>query len=922
VPTIVHTFADIEFNMRLNQVRATDGLNQKQAIEAPAGVYRGFTLAPNGAFNQTVQLDPDPDTGDSYAIGLTDTGFAVAVRVVGSFNIDLAALAGTTVFLVLVPDYTIVTPTTFEVQSFTEAEFSALSAADQRRLVVVGQVDVPAGAVPVVTADVRALERRAAYQNEGTDRALWTPLLQNGDFQSAESSAVYERAAFYWRLIPPPGGTGVGNWEIHESAPDADVGLKSLRWVVTSTGSFNGSSALYPLQVPVRNISGQRARVRVRVRVDQAAAAGDLQFRLVMAGADGTADVDVRIIDPMTASVGAYRTLEDVFDVSGFSQTRLLHLEVFFNNITFNSLGDAFHVDSVQVWWEGRPTDARFLGLASSYPSVEELRFGGGEDFSGYPEASYLRDPGSGTLKHARVDGDDVSASQPTFDTARLSLTRLVSSDAQAELTRFLTASRRAGAVVDQWTLLWENDADGAAVWHTRLYGFFPAGSTTGLSLAVTTNARYDHAGAQWVKDVGGNESSRVILGDFHNLDGSFKSVGPSVDYHTGASPFVETAWLREIDHVGGLFGVALTDFLDDVTINGDFRALEVNPDQTTELGRDLVGSAGNHETPRILTDTAPADAVDPRYTLLWEMDTGTAKVRLYTRTAVSPTADPGFVITQNARWREATADWVADLALGGFAVFCGGAPPHLAADFAVAVNPAAAASWLDTAWALLYGVRNVFFAGTAQVTNDLTVDDQLNVSGDTFLDGDLTSNNAQVEFAKPLDMGPLPLSAGRKIFLQEDATLSEQLFEEFIDFTALAADGATGTVLYNFFFSDLATDNASVDLVLELSGTAKGSATRTLHYSIVIRGFFAAKGSDGGPNGGAFESTVAITEQGRELGGAPASFTETVFTTLATYTASIGSDWIVRLVALSNAGVRVDTHWVGVARYTVSKDS
>jgi len=228
----------------------------------------------------------------------------------------------------------------------------------------------------------------------------------------------------------------------------------------------------------------------------------------------------------------------------------------------------------------------------------------------------------------------------------------------------------------------------------------------------------------------------------------------------------------------------------------------------------------------------------------------------------------------------------------------------------------------LDTAWALLYGVRNVFFAGTAQVTNDLTVDDQLNVSGDTFLDGDLTSNNAQVEFAKPLDMGPLPLSAGRKIFLQEDATLSEQLFEEFIDFTALAADGATGTVLYNFFFSDLATDNASVDLVLELSGTAKGSATRTLHYSIVIRGFFAAKGSDGGPNGGAFESTVAITEQGRELGGAPASFTETVFTTLATYTASIGSDWIVRLVALSNAGVRVDTHWVGVARYTVSKDS
>jgi hypothetical protein len=348
------------------------------------------------------------------------------------------------------------------------------------------------------------------------------------------------------------------------------------------------------------------------------------------------------------------------------------------------------------------------------------------------------------------------------------------------------------------------------------------------------------------------------------------------------------------------------------------------------KLGEGLFSSDVLRALPALTTGVGARSNVggEDRYVLLWSVpDPGNVgDIRFYYRhPPLVGFGNGGLVITQNCFYREGTLDWATDSGSVGVGFFFGGSP--ISADaFQVLSNPGLGGTWLNSAWRPNLGLQvgNNIIQSLLTIDDDVTLGDKLTVTGDAevdgdvFVDGDLNSNNAQIEFAKPLDMGPLPISAGRKVFIKEDAVLGQSMYQEFINMVALAADGATGTLLYNFSFADVGNASGIIHVVLDLAGTAWESNTRSLSYSIQERVSFHFKTS---PNSEMVFSAAVDSEQGRESGTAPAFFSETVILPTTAFSIGITGDGFIKLAGLVNGGVRLDTRWVGKATICIAQD-
>ena len=920
MPTTVHTFADIEFNMRLNQVRATEGLNQQQAISTPHGVYRGFNLTDGGGAILTIE--PDLNLLDNFAITLTDTGSALVVRKVGSFNVDLSALADGDYYVAVVGNYSLVTTTTMQIQTYTEAEYDALSDADRQLTVFLGRINITGGVVAVqLTGD-----RRSAYQNTSPEQALWMPVITNGGFERGESQtlAPFEVAntAFGWEIEAITNG----RWQL--STTEANSGNVSMALIASAAAPISALDLVQYLNIPLAGPKTAAGRRRLRFRMyvyeEQAATAGTLRVTArFLTDLSNFADWFI-VTDPVDTGGAVWRKIEVTFELPT-NAVVLERITITTSSLTYPVASTGLYVDDVQLWVESEngddpPVEAPMHLLADNiiFPATSvvlnerspmlrrvgtsiALQRADRQDPTNQQGPDLLLFRGgqqSISFDQTEQDSDNIS---PRHDIRHAYATGL------GYTPGFFTHLLR--SYLDQ------NDDDGAGV---HFYSANLDVSPASAAAIITVNAQWDPSlstDGQWEYDENtpAEDALRLVFqaaGGSGSTDNFFK-----IQRYNGASPWDDSAWVDMLSYtLGG--GIEVE------SPSGQGLAFN-NPDLSTEALRGTERLA--------LGDVGARSGVggQERYILLMHVpDAGNiGDLRLYYRhPALNGIGVGGLVITVNCFFTESTQQWTTDSSNYGVGFFFGGNPMN-ADEFCVLSNSTAGGVWSNTAWREGFGVgTGSILAGTSTVYDDLDVDGDVVVNGttelndDLSLDADLTSNNVNIGLARPFAVDVQPFTAGRKIILRQGNGLVNSVFEEYIDFTALAADGAAGTNLLAFSLPDVGADAAySFQVKLELAGAAFESAARTLHYNIVWNG--AAFVQRDPPGSGITDFATILAEQGREE-DANVNFTEAVVQTTTNITPGLTIDWLVNLAGLANGGTRLDTNWVGKLIYCIAVDT
>lgn len=167
--TQVLDLGNTNIKLRLGEPYLSQGINQKHWGVYPRGVLRGFTVSP-GVGNRCVILSVDGATSDSMAVIELSTGEQFrAMLASDTADIDLTAFAGQKAVLVLTVNYNLAATSEFVVTAYTEADY--LADPDKDYLCAVGEVSVPAAAVPVVDGDISEHYRRWYFfgMPRGTD---------------------------------------------------------------------------------------------------------------------------------------------------------------------------------------------------------------------------------------------------------------------------------------------------------------------------------------------------------------------------------------------------------------------------------------------------------------------------------------------------------------------------------------------------------------------------------------------------------------------------------------------------------------------------------------------------------------------------------------------------------------------------------
>src|SRR5512138_861839 len=98
--TTLHTLNADDFKVRWQEPYGSEGFNRKLAGVVSPGVYRGF-LTQGSVTPCAVSLVPEVDTYNSVAVIEDSAGVSVTVQHVGNYDLDLTALANSTVILTM-----------------------------------------------------------------------------------------------------------------------------------------------------------------------------------------------------------------------------------------------------------------------------------------------------------------------------------------------------------------------------------------------------------------------------------------------------------------------------------------------------------------------------------------------------------------------------------------------------------------------------------------------------------------------------------------------------------------------------------------------------------------------------------------------------------------------------------------------------
>lgn len=506
MPTTIATPSNANTKIRFNEQYVSAGLNQKTVGPIPNGIIRGGVLQTTGA-GLNVQINLDPSTGDSVYTYTTPTGFQLTHRETGIRVLNLATLAGQTVYIALYALYAIGVPTVVEWRAYTEAElFGGVPVAEANNVIILGQVVVP-GVGPIPAANVASKRARRAWKDVSAGMLPWKQIVQNGSFESNGASSV---SPGNLQGIVGYKGEEVGSAAISVVAGASQHGLNYLNVVITAgadigrlgPGNFALANAFSSGVVPVT--AGQL--------IDASCYIEGVTVPAYAAGTSG-----VRLIFQFYSAAGALLATEQVASdpavhVGSFSWTRLDRIFAapstgivrWYLECGNNAGACVWHVDDISILIEPRGGDRN-----NDQDIIKPTIAANAVDIVPFNNTSLLL-----TMERiVRLTAQNAGGTLTGLKFAKnesITAIRWLSSFifdgnfSQDETTYGLLGSNRSAStfsLVHKYAIA----ADGQYI---RMY----ISGSGGGGYVVTSNASWD--GAQWVRDASGRPAIKVMLGN------------------------------------------------------------------------------------------------------------------------------------------------------------------------------------------------------------------------------------------------------------------------------------------------------------------------------------------------------------------------------------------------------------------------
>jgi len=174
--------SNVNAKVRFREPYVSQGLNRKLNGVAPPGILRGGVLSTNlAALSATILANPK--SGDSVYSYINSTGDQITFRQAGDITLNLAPVAGTTVYVALYINYTTIADTAVYWRTYSEAElFGGAPVAEHEEVIVLGQVVVPgAGVIPA--ANITPTHRIEGWKNISRCVREWRQVVVDGDFE-------------------------------------------------------------------------------------------------------------------------------------------------------------------------------------------------------------------------------------------------------------------------------------------------------------------------------------------------------------------------------------------------------------------------------------------------------------------------------------------------------------------------------------------------------------------------------------------------------------------------------------------------------------------------------------------------------------------------------------------------------------------
>ena len=345
MPVTLTTLSNSLIKVRWKEPYASESLNRKLTGAIAPGVYRGLLLGVS-ASALSVDLSPDPITGDHVAVQEDSSGFSTTFTddTSGVFTLDLTSYATNDIVVItLVLSYSVGVDTAAEFRGYTLAEYNALSAATQRSLVVLGTVLRPASGI-IPSTNIVWDRRSLPFQNRADGLIPWSPLIRNGGFELGETNGTYRHASPFWKT-----SSSNGNFLIRPVTTEAKTGFKSLE-ITTSASGVVTVTIQQDLWMPV--VAGRYVMGRLWKKAIQAATGSPTgTLRFVFGDQNGSSDVNEDLVFAIDSIDGSFVEFDGIVQVpTGYSLLKSVQIVV---AGTYGASGPCIRFDDVQAWSQG-----------------------------------------------------------------------------------------------------------------------------------------------------------------------------------------------------------------------------------------------------------------------------------------------------------------------------------------------------------------------------------------------------------------------------------------------------------------------------------------------------------------------------------------------------------------------------------------
>lgn len=355
---VTPAIASSDIKIRWREQYVSEGLNKKLAVNTPPGIYRGFLLGENGS-NDTININADPEFGDSVLVYQTSDGYSVTIRdTTPSISLVLndASLRGHQVVIAVYADYQIGVDTSASYRAYTIEEWEASPPPTEKsEVIVLGTVNVPSSSGPITESNISPDKRTEAWANTASGAVQWSPIVRNGGFEWSHTDQTYAHAMAPWQI------TQQTNCTVKAINTSSNSGMKSLEiGVVNPVSSMAGDIS----QLVMTAVSpGQKVRIRCYVKQVQDPSSGNGYVYLQFGDATGAESGAVSFAFTVAGTIDtSYRLVEKTVVVP--NSVAFLSIVGISAGGTFASAGPAILIDDVQVFVE--------RGSALSMPSYDD----------------------------------------------------------------------------------------------------------------------------------------------------------------------------------------------------------------------------------------------------------------------------------------------------------------------------------------------------------------------------------------------------------------------------------------------------------------------------------------------------------------------------------------------------------------------